>query len=230
MVEKILIGCFVFIALPYIASALLNAHINHVYRGYLGAKSRLGINTNAFIEEASHAAGFMVKVVSAGNSVRPRLSDCYGNGFIYLNNYNFLSKDVVALAVAAHEFGHAFQDFKADSRFVLRSSLLAQPTLGFALGFLALLFGLVLELAGALAAGAAIWGLALIVDINTLKNEYDASRIARGLLEARGMPQEELMLCDHMWKLCAQSYLAAIFKHMAAAILVVIILLGGKKE
>ncbi len=230
MLEKTLLCGLALIVVPYIAAALLSAHINRVYRGYLGVKSRLNMDANELIERAASEEGFSIRVVSAGHQVSPSLEDCYGDGTVYLSHYNHRSQDVVALAVAAHEFGHAFQDFKADNRFVLRSSMLAQPTLGFALGFLTLLFGLALELSGVLAVGAAIWAIALLVDINTLKNEYDASRIARELLETRGMPQEELLLCDHMWKICAQSYVAAILKHMAAAILIVLILLGAKKE
>ena len=223
MCEKMLLCFFVLIALPYIIAALWSAHIDRVYRGYLGIESRLNTNANELVERAAREAGFVLEVVSLERQTRPKLTDYYDSGTVYLSHYNYLSNNVVALSVAAHEFGHAFQDFTADTGFVVRTSLLAQPTLGFAIGLIVILIGWMNDLTWVTAMGAVIWGIALVVDINTLKNEHDASRIARELLETRGMPQEELALCDHILRICGQSYLVGIFRHMVAAIVVIIV-------
>jgi len=102
------------------------------------------------------------------------------------------SDTVAAVAVAAHETGHAFQDARRESLFRMRGSL--APAVGFAsqAWFPLAMIGFFAQASGLILLGAAIFAVTVVFQLVTLPVEFGASRRAMQMLSAQGilMPDE----------------------------------------
>jgi Zn-dependent membrane protease YugP len=127
---------------------------------------------------------------------------------------------VAALAVAAHELGHV-QQYQASSALIgMRSFLL--PALQFSptVSYIAIMVGLVFNMAGLVWVGVAFFALMVLFSLLTLPVELDASRRALRLLNEAGM-----LRSDEDTKGARQVLLAAALTYLAAAITSVLQLL-----
>jgi uncharacterized protein len=98
------------------------------------------------------------------------------------------SSSVAAVAVAAHETGHAFQDAQHESGFQLRGALV--PAVGFASNAwfpLVLLGFLAGRNATLITIGAAIFAVVVLFQLVTLPVEFGASRKAMAMLTGQGV-------------------------------------------
>jgi Zn-dependent membrane protease YugP len=102
------------------------------------------------------------------------------------------SDSIAAVAVAAHETGHAFQDARHESLFTLRGSL--APAVGFAsqAWFPLVMLGLFTSAGGSgsstlLLLGAAVFAVTVLFQLVTLPVEFGASRRAMQMLTAQGI-------------------------------------------
>ena len=105
-----------------------------------------------------------------------RLSEPVGN-----------SSSVAAIAVAAHETGHAFQDAKHDASFRLRSSLV--PAVGFAsnIWMIPFFLGFFAQSAGLIYIAIALFACVVAFSLVTLPVEFGASKRAMSMLTAQGI-------------------------------------------
>lgn len=92
-----------------------------------------------------------------------------------------------AMAVAAHEVGHAIQDKVRMPALVLRGQMAVPLSLGMNLAPLLLMVGLVVKISGLIWVGAILFGLALLFHLVTLPVEFDASRRALVYIRERGL-------------------------------------------
>jgi hypothetical protein len=120
------------------------------------------------------------------------LSDHYDpmKKVVRLSEVNYNSPSLAALAVAAHEVGHAIQDGKGYAPLVLRSSLAMPLMVAGNLGQLALFAGL-LFIASSLGQTFLLIGIiglaaVLLFHVITLPVEFDASNRALAILETNG--------------------------------------------
>ncbi|MPY65715.1 flagellar biosynthesis protein FlgM [Deinococcus sp. SDU3-2] len=123
------------------------------------------------------------------NMVPGQLSDHYDpiRKTVNLSEANYRLPSVSALAVAAHEVGHAIQDKVRMPALVLRGRLAVPLSLGMNLAPLLLLAGIFLQLTGLLWLGVILFGAALLFHLVTLPVEFDASRRALAYLGQRGV-------------------------------------------
>ena len=105
-----------------------------------------------------------------------RLSEPVGN-----------SSSIAAIAVAAHETGHAFQDAKHDASFRLRSSLV--PAVGFAsnIWMIPFVLGFFAQSAGLIYIAIALFACVVAFSLVTLPVEFGASKRAMSMLTAQGI-------------------------------------------
>ncbi|MGZ4431571.1 MAG: zinc metallopeptidase [Gaiellales bacterium] len=105
-----------------------------------------------------------------------RLSEPVGN-----------SRSVAAVAVAAHETGHAFQDARGDASFRLRTAIV--PAVGFASqAWMPVLFiGIFSGAVGLIQVAVALFAAVVAFHLVTLPVEFGASRRAMGMLTAQGI-------------------------------------------
>ncbi|MHA0035460.1 zinc metallopeptidase [Deinococcus sp. PESE-13] len=92
-----------------------------------------------------------------------------------------------AMAVAAHEVGHAVQDKVRMPALVLRGQMAVPLSLGMNFAPLLLMIGIFVHSTGLLWLGAILFGAALLFHLVTLPVEFDASRRALQYLNGRGI-------------------------------------------
>jgi Zn-dependent membrane protease YugP len=127
---------------------------------------------------------------------------------------------VAAMAIAAHEVGHAQQHAEGSALMRLRSLLVPAATLGPNVAYILIIAGLILSVTGLITLGIIFFGLAVLFSILTLPVEIDASRRALAMLDTTGV------ITSPDDKRGAQSMLtAAALTYVAAAVTSVLTLL-----
>ena len=127
---------------------------------------------------------------------------------------------VAAMAIAAHEVGHAQQHAEGSALMKLRSLLVPAATLGPNVAYILIFAGLIFQLTGLVTLGILFFGIAVLFSVLTLPVEIGASRRALAMLDSTGIitsPDE---------KRGAQSMLtAAALTYVAAAVTSILTLL-----
>lgn len=120
------------------------------------------------------------------------------------------SDSVAAMAVAAHEAGHAIQDKVGYSPLKFRSAIVPLASLGSQLGFVLLILGIVIGISGLSWAGVALFALSTLFALVTLPVEFDASRRAKQELKNLGLVgPEDAVAVDKVLDAAAWTYVAA---------------------
>jgi Zn-dependent membrane protease YugP len=96
-------------------------------------------------------------------------------------------RSVSAVAVAAHEAGHAIQDAKRYAPLVWRSALVPVTNLGNRLWMLPFILGVLTGASGLLYVGVALFAAVVLFQLVTLPTEFDASNRAKALLSSTGI-------------------------------------------
>lgn len=146
-------------------------------------------------------------------SVKGRLTDHYDpmKDILRLSRTNFATTSVAAMAVSAHEAGHALQDATDDFRLRLRRYLVPIASIGGRFGPYVAMAGFFMGSTTVLQIGALLLGGTLLFQLLTLPVEFNASRRAMNNLK-------ELGLSDPAQQKGARQVLrAAAFTYVAAA-------------
>lgn len=134
------------------------------------------------------------------------------------NNTLSLSRDiaegtsVAAMAITAHELGHAQQDQDNYLPMKIRSAIVPMVGIGTSLGWILILVGLVLNFSGLAWLGVLAFSAGTIFAIATLPVELNASRRARNMLQESGLihSEEERRGVKKVLGAAAMTYVAAI--------------------
>jgi len=97
------------------------------------------------------------------------------------------SDSVAAVAVAAHETGHAFQDAKGDLPFRLRSAMVPAVSLASQWWMGVLLLGIFAGSLGLIKIAVALFAAVVVFSIVTLPVEIGASRRALSMMSSQGI-------------------------------------------
>jgi Zn-dependent membrane protease YugP len=118
---------------------------------------------------------------------------------------------VAAMAIAAHEVGHAQQLAEGSSLMQLRSLLVPAAMAGPQLAYLLIIGGLILNMTGLLTIGVALFGIAVLFSLLTLPVEIQASQKALAMLESTGIvtSEQDRAGATSMLTAAALTYLAA---------------------
>ncbi len=174
------------IIIVFVASMLIQGYLSRTYkkwgqvrnaRGLTGADvARMMLDDNGLHD---------VKIIA----VPGNLTDHYdpGKKTVNLSQSVYGVASVGAMAVAAHEVGHALQDRVRMPALVLRGKMAVPLSLGMNLAPWLLLAGILLQLSGLLWLGVVLFGAALLFHVVTLPVEFDASRRALVYLDSRGL-------------------------------------------
>lgn len=174
------------ILIIFVASMLIQGHLTRAYRTWgqvRNAHNLTGAQVARMMLDENGLAHVPVQMV------RGQLTDHYDpiRKTVNLSEGNFNVPSVSAMAVAAHEVGHAVQDKVRMPALVLRGRMAVPLSLGMNLAPLLLLIGIVTQLTGLVWVGAALFGAALLFHLVTLPVEFDASRRALIYLNQRGL-------------------------------------------
>lgn len=178
--------------------------------------------------------GAGIQDVSIGHA-RGILSDHYDprNKTLALSQGVHDSRSLAAVGIAAHEAGHAIQHAHEYGPLKIRSLLVPTATIGSNLGYLVMLFGLLLSSQNMVLVGAVLFSAVLVFQLVTLPVEFDASNRAKALVVKQGIVgASERDGMDKVLNAAAMTYVAAVATS-AATLLYFLVrsgVLGGRRK
>lgn len=129
-----------------------------------------------------------------------------------LSNDVYDGRSISAIAVAAHEAGHAIQDKKAYAWLGLRSSLVPATMIGSRVWIWVFMAGLLLGIKPLAWVGVLLFGVVVVFQLVTLPTEFDASNRARAVLASTGIVsnEEEARGVSQVLNAAAMTYVAGL--------------------
>lgn len=174
------------------------------------------------------------------NQVPGDLTDFYNpaDKSINLSQGSTSKPSVAAMAIVAHELGHALQDKEGYMWMRARSSIVGVANLGSNLGVMLFFVGMMLN---AFASGSFGWTVAffgvilfaaaVVFTLVTLPVEFNASSRAREMLMRNGLvSQEDAAGVSAMLNAAALTYVAAAAQAISQLLYYVLILFGGRRN
>lgn len=203
------------IALGAITQAYIRSTFNKWSRvrgqkGYTGAQV-----AELLLQRNNIAAQPGAKTGGGAVAVRPvggHLSDHYDprTGIIALSEPVYDKNSIAAVAVAAHETGHAIQDAENYSWGEIRTAIVPVVNFGSSIAGILILFGFFVGISGLMWLGIAGYGLAVLFQIVTLPVELNASKRALVQLNDAGvLSPQEIPAARQVLTSAALTYVAA---------------------
>lgn len=173
-------------AVSWGSSWLVKRWLMSTYKKYSQVPNQYGITgaqTAASILAAQGITNVRIEPVAG------KLTDHFDpvKDILRLSATNYNSTSVAAMAVSAHEAGHAIQDARRDIRMRARHFMVPVAALGGRLGPMVIMAGFLTGSSMILRGGAFLLAGTMIFQLLTLPVEFNASRRARKNLEALGL-------------------------------------------
>ncbi len=174
------------------------------------------------------------------NQVPGNLTDFYNPSDKSINlSQGSTAPSVAALAIVAHELGHAMQDREGYLWLRLRASIVGIAQIGSNLGVMLFFVGMIMGAAanqGGLGwtiafAGLVLFAGAVAFTLVTLPVEFNASSRAREMLMRNGLvSRQEMDGVSQMLNAAALTYVAAAAQAISQLLYFVLILFGGRRD
>ena len=180
--------CFMIPAIALMGFA--SWYVRHAYNKWSQVRASSGLT--------GHQAA--QRLISTGNlygvqvqGTAGQLSDHYDprNKTLFLSEGVARSPSVAAVAIAAHELGHALQDAEDYFPMRIRSMLVPAVNIGSNLGWILIMIGLVLRMTQLAWVGVIVFSAGALFALATLPVEFNASARAKQLLYQTGIIQTE---------------------------------------
>ncbi len=138
---------------------------------------------------------------------------------------------VAALAIVAHEIGHALQDHTNYAPLRLRGALVPAVRVSSWVGPILLLLGWFLGATGVAWLGVILFAMGAVFALVTLPVEFDASRRGLRLLQTYQLADgKELQGAKSVLDAAALTYVAALAQTLATLLYYVTLLTGGRRR
>jgi Zn-dependent membrane protease YugP len=214
----------------FILMGLTSWYVKHAYSKWsqVAVQSRLtGAQAAQRLISAAGMYGVQVQGV-AGN-----LTDHYDprNKTLYLSPGVANGASVAAVAIAAHELGHAVQDAEDYLPMRFRSLLVPLVNIGSNLGWILIMIGLVINWTGLAWLGVLVFAGGAVFALATLPVEFNASARAKQLLQQAGIVQsdEEIRGVNTVLNAAALTYVAGLVTAILQ-LLYYVSIVGGRRR
>ena len=161
------------------------------------------------------------------------LSDHYDprDKTLYLSQGVYQAPSVAAVAIAAHELGHAQQDAEGYGPMRLRSFLVPAVNIGSNLGWILIMVGLLLRITELAWLGVIVFSAGAVFALATLPVELNASSRAKELLYTTGIirTEEERLGVNRVLNAAALTYVAGLITAILQ-LLYFVSLVGGRRR
>ena len=184
---------YLLFTLPFVAlSVWASNRVKGTFRYYDQIPIRSGYTGFETAQMMLRGAGIHAVQIA---SVAGMLSDHYDptRKVVCLSEDILHGRSAAAVAVAAHEVGHAIQDAEGYQPMHWRHAMVPGVNIGSQLAFPLLLGGFLLNAGGLAWLGVLAFSLAVVFHIVTLPVEYDASFRAFKILQGSGIVAEDEM-------------------------------------
>lgn len=222
--------------LLYMAPAILlmlaaQMYVNSTYRkwGQIPTRSgETGLDAVHRIISVNNLEEMPVRQISGKltDHYDPRKKELSLSSAVYQGN------SVAAVAIAAHELGHAQQDQQGYFPLQLRSMLVPAVNIGSTLGWILIMAGLVLNVIGIAWLGVVAFSGGAIFALATLPVELNASARAKQLLKNSGviLTAQEEQGVNSVLNAAALTYVAALFTAVMQLLYWISIVSGGRRR
>jgi len=219
---------YLFFMIPAIAlMGFASWYVRHAYNKWSQVRASSGLT--------GHQAA--QRLISTGNlygvqvqGTAGQLSDHYDprNKTLFLSQGVANSPSVAAVAISAHELGHALQDAEEYFPMRVRSMLVPAVNIGSNLGWILIMIGLVLRMTNLAWIGVAVFSAGALFALATLPVEFNASARAKQLLYQTGIIQteEEQRGVNQVLNAAALTYVAGLITAVMQ-LLYYVFLVGG---
>jgi hypothetical protein len=221
--------CFM---LPAILLTLLaQIYVSSSYRKWSKVPARSRLTGGQAAERLISNGGlFGVRV----EPVPGNLSDHYDprSKVLRLSQGVYQSSSVAALAISAHELGHALQDNEGYMPLRLRAALVPAVNIGSYLGWIFIMIGLLLNYTNLAWLGIGIFSLGALFALATLPVELNASARAKELLATTGLIQgeDEQRGVNNVLNAAALTYVAALLTAIMQVFYFASMVGGGRRR
>lgn len=213
-----------------ILMGLTSAYVRSSYKKWGKVRATSGL-TGAQAAQRLISSGGLYDVQIAGTP--GELSDHYDprNKTLYLSQGVYSVPSVAALAIAAHELGHAQQDAEGYFPMRVRSMLVPAVAIGSNLGWILIMLGLFLQQINIAWLGVIAFSGGAIFALATLPVEFNASARAKELLFSTGIIQteEERQGVNRVLNAAALTYVAGLITAVLQ-LLYFVFLVGGRRR
>jgi Zn-dependent membrane protease YugP len=200
-----------FMAPAFILMIVAQWYVNSAYRKWsqVAASSRLS-GAEAAQRLIRNGGLYDVQIEGVGGN----LTDHYDprQKILRLSQGVYQGRSVAALAIAAHELGHAVQDHVEYFPLRLRSALVPAVNIGSSLGWILIIIGMVIRWTDLAWLGVLVFSGGALFALATLPVELNASARAKQLLSESGiiMGEEERRGVNHVLNAAALTYVAGL--------------------
>ena len=206
-----------------------SSRVNSTYSKYSRVRSMTGMTGAEAARRILQSQGVFDVTIQP---VKGSLTDHYNpsNKTLNLSEVVYDSSSVAAVAVAAHECGHAIQDNVGYAPLRLRAAFVPVANFGSKLSWPLILIGLVLGATSFIQIGIWMFVLALLFQVITLPVEFNASGRAISLLDQLGiLSEQEIPHTRKVLGAAALTYVAAVASSLLQ-LLRLLILFGGRRR
>lgn len=216
-----------YMAPALILMILVQLYVKSAYNKWskVQARSRL---TGADVAQRLIRSGGLNNVRVEG--IRGKMTDHYDprTKVLRLSEGVYQNSSVAALAITAHELGHAMQDKEGYFPLRLRSAIVPAVNIGSYLGWILILIGVMLNIVGVAWLGVAVFSVGVLFALVTLPIELNASSRAKQLLVQSGIivGQQEQDGVNNVLNAAALTYVAALVTAVLQLLYWVMMILG----
>jgi Zn-dependent membrane protease YugP len=220
----------IFMVPAFILMAITSWYVRHANTKWSQVRASSGL-TGAQAAQRLISTGNLYGVQVQGTP--GELTDHYDprNKTLFLSNSVANVPSVAAVAIAAHELGHALQDAEEYFPMKVRSALVPVVNIGSNLGWFLIIIGLVLNFIQLAWIGVFVFAGGALFALATLPVEFNASARAKQLLAQTGIIQtdEEIRGVNQVLNAAALTYVAGLVTAILQ-LLYYVFLVGGRRR
>ena len=144
----------------------------------------------------------------------------------------YQSQSVAAVAIAAHELGHAMQDHEGYFPLRIRAALVPAVNIGSTLGWILIFIGMLIQSTGLAGLGLIIFAGGAVFALATLPVELNASSRAKRLLAETGLitGEDEQRGVNQVLNAAALTYVAALITAVMQVLYFASMIFGGRRR
>jgi len=217
----------IFMAPAFILMMVVQWYVNSAYQKWSKVPALSHLSGAQAAERLINTGGlYEVRV----EGVSGKLTDHYDprDKVLHLSQGVYQGQSVAALAIAAHELGHALQDKEGYLPLRFRAALVPAVNVGSYLGWILIILGLVIGLTQLAWLGVFVFAGGAMFALATLPVELNASARAKRLLVETGLirgPDEQRGV-NHVLNAAALTYVAALVTAILQLLYYVTLVMG----
>jgi len=200
----------IFMVPAFILMALTSWYVKSAYNKWSQVRARSGLTGADAARRLASAAGLSIRL----EAIAGEMTDHYDprDKVLRLSRGVGETASVAAVAIAAHELGHAMQDAESYFPLRLRAALVPAVNIGSSLGWILIMLGLFIGWTQIAWLGVLVFSAGAVSLLEKLPVEFDASARAKRLLAESGIVTgaDEIGGVNNVLNAAALTYVAAL--------------------